>query len=524
MRKNRHSKKRDSKQIVDLNSQLKKLQTAFLDPNIINWMVRGGAKGVRERLLKIDYSVLRNIVDRVPLLNAIIKTRINQVLGFTRYVTEDQAREGEKGFRLVATEEEGGKADPEEIKLLVKFIKQTGYDYSSEREDDFSDYLQMIVRETCTIDQIATEIQYNLRGQPAAYWVVDGATLKRTTPEYPKKNVAFIQVLDDVIKEEYNHNNLVFDYKNKRADVRFRGYGYSDVEMAIDLITTLLFGYNHLRDQFVRDKMPRGFISVMGDIDTKGLTAIQQYWYSAMSGAGGQWAIPILPSGKDGVGIDFKAIGTSNKDMEYHKGMMFVSSLIAAVFSIDLAELGIKADDATHVFGANEMTPRVEASKDRGLDSLLMFMEQHLNKVLRKVTTKYELKFSGVDPVDQLRKTEILTKRLGVDMTINEILEKQGKEKMDRPYADEILNQFTVQLLIQDKQAQQAQEGMMGGSPGEGSEGEDMDFPEIGEGESLLEGEESKKSMQGDWKSWDDYVKEFDRLTRRKEKVMGDVT
>ncbi|MBA7556977.1 hypothetical protein ES705_49705 [subsurface metagenome] len=72
------------------------------------------------------------------------------------------------------------------------------------------------------------------------------------------------------------------------------------------MITTLLFVYNYLKDQLIRDRIPKGFISVMGDASKPQLDVIRNYWYAAMSGAGGSWNIPIVPSGKEGVGINFK--------------------------------------------------------------------------------------------------------------------------------------------------------------------------------------------------------------------------
>ena len=83
----------------------------------------------------------------------------------------------------------------------------------------------------------------------------------------------------------------------------------------------------------------------MGDAGKPQLDAIRNYWYAAMSGAGGSWNIPIVPSGKEGVGIDFKLLGHNNKDMEYHKMMLFLSSMIAAVFSIDLMVYYVKVSE-----------------------------------------------------------------------------------------------------------------------------------------------------------------------------------
>jgi hypothetical protein len=504
--------------LIDVESQLKKLQSTILDPQVLNWVMQGGARGVRERILRIDYGVIRSVVDRVPLLNAVVKTRVNQVLPFSQYVTEDEAKDGMKGFHFVL--KRGDKLDEQEVDQLREFIEQTGVIYSSDREDDFSDYLQMVVREIGTIDQIATELQYNLEGDVTAFRLLDGATVKRVADDYPKKNVKFVQVVDSKLIEEFNDNNLLFDYKNKRVDIRYRGYGYSDVEMCIDLITTLLFGYNHLRDQFVRDKIPRGFISVMGDIDPAGISSIQQYWYSAMSGAGGQWAIPILPSGKDGVGIEFKSLSTSNRDMEYHRGMMFLSSIIAAVFSIDLAELGIKAEDASSVIGANEVGPRVESSKDRGLTSLLMFISQHMNKVLRKTlwSDKYRFAFTGVEPRDQVRAVSILKDRLATDLTINDILRRDGRKERDERWANIILNPHVVQMELQQQNAMQSSEEEYSWEDNTETPEEPAYENENTESESEEEEDITKSLHVEDIETWDDWQKAFDIRTKALER------
>lgn len=506
----RKSKKK-RKEFVNMEATVSKIQSLLTDPNVVNWVTSGGARGVRSRLLKIDYNVLRSVVDKVPLIGSIINTRIDQILPFCTYITEEQAKEGEKGFFFSSSNRRNSKDyDPEEADKLGDFIEQTGFDYSSMREDDFSDYIQMFIREVLTIDQIASELQYNRLHEVIAFWLIDGATVKRTTDKYKSKNVDYVQEIEGKVTAEYSANNLIFDYKNKRVDIRFRGYGYSIVEMCVDLVTTLLFGYTHLRDQFVKDKIPKGFISVMGDIDKTGITAIQNYWYSAMSGAGGSWNIPILPSGKDGVGLDFKSLGQSNRDMEYHKGMMFVSSIIGALFSIDLAELGIKADDSTSLIGETS-EPRIQHSKDRGLRSLLIFASQHVNKIVRKVTTKYKFHFSGLEVQDHQRRAEIRKKKLETDTSIDELREQDGKKPYKEEWSQIPLNPQAVQLFLALKSQQQQAEMR------EESAGEEEGFEEGGQEVPLEEeqpvGEEEEASKPKDWRDL------FKALTDEKEKL-----
>lgn len=146
-------------------------------------------------------------------------------------------------------------SNPRTVNQLKEFLYQTGFDYDSLREDDFQDYVQMLIRETYTIDQIATERQYNRAGEVCAFWLLDGATISRTTDAGAfARGVRFVQRVQDQIIEEYK-DNLIFDYKYKRADFRYRGYGYSPIEMATDVITTLLFGYRYIQDQLVRGRV-----------------------------------------------------------------------------------------------------------------------------------------------------------------------------------------------------------------------------------------------------------------------------
>lgn len=469
----RRRKKKQDAVAINPDSTIRKLTSQLVDPRVQTWLWQGAA-GVRERIMQLDFNVLRKVVGQIPLINGIINTRQDQIAPFLRYATE----EGERGFRFEIenrTEDfRGDEIDEDEVMQLTTFVEQTGLLFDPDREDDFSDYVSMMVRDIYEIDQVATEIQYNRMGQPVAFWALDGATISRVADESRfKRGIRFVQRIDEKIYEEYKAEQLIFDYKYKRSDIRYRGYGYSPVEQCVNVVTTLLFGYNYIRDQLTRDRVPKGFISVMGDVGKTEMDAIRSYWYSAMSGAGAQWNIPILPSGKDGVGVDFKTLGHNNKDMEYHKTMMFISSLVGAVFSIDLAELGIKTDDSTSIIGENA-EPRIQASKDRGLASMLSFIEQHVNKVVRKVTKKYRFRFVGLEQEDEQKKAEVRNKQIMGWRTINEIREEDGLDLFDEDWAKMPMNTQAVQMAQTAIQAEQQKEMMgQGGGMGDG-------FPEGG--------------------------------------------
>lgn len=497
-KKKKRADKRKPSDLASVESTARKLQSLLNMPEMYGFMRSGFARGVREKILSVGYQTIRNVVDQVPLISAIINTRVEQMNRFLKYTTE----KGQPGYEFYPADptKETTEKDQKIYYQLGDFLDQTGLLYDPEREDDFADYIEMLTRETLTIDQIATEMQRNRKGEFIAFWLLDGASIKRVDPKEFRsgsreftatKDTKFCQIVEDKITNLYTADDLIFDYKNKRSDLRFRGFGFSAVEQCINMVTTLLFGYNYLRDQLMRDRVPKGFIQVMGDVGRPQLDAIRDYWYAAMSGAGGQWNIPILPSGKDGIGLDWKNIQTSNREMEYHKLMMFVSSIIAAVFSMDLAEMGIKTDDSTSLIGESS-EPRIQASKDRGLAGLLAFIEQHINKIIRKINEAYKFRFVGLEREDETKLAELRKKEVETRMTINELREADGMEPLKDEYADVVLNPQSVQIYNAAKMSEQGG-GPFGGN-GNGNGGEEAGGEEEGAGE-----EGAEEETEVDW-------------------------
>ena len=517
------SRKKLSRKPSDTSSSestLKKLQTQLTDPRITQWLW-AGARGVRERIMRLNYAVLRGSVDRLPLINGIINTRVDQIMPYCHYAEE----EGDRGYRFILADRAMSESEysDKEIDDLVRFIDETGFEYDPEREDDFADFVGMLVRETLVVDQIATEVQFNRVGDARAFWMLDGATIRRVTEESDfARGVRFVQQIEQKIYNEYTADMIIFDYKFKRADIRYRGYGYSPVEQAIDIITTLLFGYNYIRDQLIKDHIPRGFISVMGDVGKPEMDAIRNYWWSAMSGAGASFNVPILPSGKDGVGIDFKMIGHKAKDMEFHKTLMFVSSLIGAVFSIDLLELGIKPEHTQAVIGEN-VEPRLASSKDRGLHSLLGFIQQYVNKIMRKVGDKYKFVFEGMIEEDAEKQAGVRAKEIAAWRTIDEIREEDGQEPFKEDWSIMPLHPGAIQIFLQSKTAEQQEKMIKEGGGGFGGFGGN----DNGNGQNML-GQSEKGGGTSEEKETEEKaieksiraLEEFRKATRFQERVI----
>jgi len=467
----------------NFDASLKTLKTHFEDS--LMYLSRTGIHAeVRERLLSIDSKVLRKMAEKLSFVNTIVNCRQQQVMPFL-----SPAREiNQPGFVICkkGTVDKRLKRKDKRAEEISAMVEQTGFIYDQTREDDFIDFGIMLVRETLVLDQIAIELQRNRQGEVAAFWLVDGATVFRCTEKgYEEhKNLAFVQVIENKVTASYTRAELIFDNMFKRAELYHRGYGYSLLEQAVDLVTTLIFGITFNRDQFIRDKVPKGFIALAGEADREAIEAIERYWYAAMTGVGARFTIPIIPSGKEGVSMDFKTLSPSNKDMEYHKLMLFFLSLFAAVFGIDLAELGIKTDMTQSLLGEN-LEGRIKYSKDRGLNSLLTFISSIMNKIVKKVDENYEFMFVGKDKEDEDKKYKTIKSAVESDRTINEMREEDGLEALKGEENDVNLNpqavQMREQIAMKEQQEQAAEEYEEEGfEEGEEEESEEKEGKEEG--------------------------------------------
>lgn len=502
--------------IYTAESTLRKLKSEFEDKLL--FMSQGSiVDNVRTRALAINFQVLRNAAQKLSIANMIINTREMQIMPFLHPTKEV----GEPGFVI----SKKGKLDrrlkkkDKKSEAITEMIQQTGFVYDGGREDDFIDFGKMFIRELLTIDQVACELQRNKKGEIGAFWLLDGATISRCTAEgyQGDPKLAYVQEVEGQVTAVYTREDLIFDYMFKRADLVHRGYGFSLLEQAIDLVTTLVLGISYNRDMFLKDKVPKGFLALQGEADRETIEAVERYWMMAMTGIGARFRIPVIPSGKEGVSIDFKTLNPTNRDMEYYKLMLFFLALFAGVFGMDLAELGIKTDTTQQALGEN-IEGRVKYSKDRGVEALLTFLRGFMNKIIRKIDEDYELTFVGVNPTDEAKKYDVAARAIDSTRTTNEMRVEDGLEELEGEENDMVASSNLNQLrqILQAAQQMPAAGGEgEEGMPQEGEEGgTEENESAAGEEEALFPEEEETASEEEIEKSQEELEKHLEKLLK----------
>lgn len=478
------------------------LKSTMISP--FNRLMYRGNRNVIEPNRGISYRLLRRVAERAWIINAIIAHYIRNITPFMKPSTDKNVR----GFtiRRKDAKNEMGNEDKKRADELAQFFINTGFLFDPEREDDLKMYSAKITRDVLTLDQVATEIQRNRAKKAIAFWAIDAATIVKVydeTPENEQDPIRYIQEVDLSPVAYYTRDDLIFDYMNPRTDLDHAGYGYSMVEQAVDLVTGLINSFMYNMGFFTEDRLPRGMLLLQGDADMEEVEMIEDYLVNIMSGGPlSKWHVPIIPAGRGIEGnssegnrkFEWVSLQGSNKDMEFSQWTEFLWSSVAALFGVDLEELGIRTSKSTTTLGQN-VQPRIEASKARGLGSMLGFLEGHLQKILDMVDPKYDFEFVGYERDDPIQKYDMRERQLRTTKTLDELRKEDGDKPFNQPWSSIPLNPYIVQLY---------QQAAMGGGGGQPDSGQQEVPEESGEDSSgwdaykkLMMGDESEESDSG---------------------------
>lgn len=494
------------------------LQSLMFDPLGIQF-----AMGYKDRRFSLTYDTLKRIPQQLSVIAAIIQTRCNQVASFSvpyRLTKSLGFVVKHKNPARLTT-----KGEREFIQSMEQFIYNCGADkpnpHSPYSRDDFETFLKKIVRDSLMYDQSCVEIVPNRSGLPYEFMAVDASTIRiaasnldldySTAVKHAQmarfgqsspfinptfQNVgmpyqtlktrnpdlhdlpAFVQVVNGQIRNVYNKNELAFGVRNPRTDIYIQGYGYSELEQLITIITSHLFAEEYNRRFFMQGSAPKGLLNFKGDNFTPDqLEGLKRQWRANVEGVENAWRTPIFQAEN---GVEWIPLHQSNQEMEYSMWMEYLLKITCAVYLIDPAELNFD------MHGGVQQTPlfessqewKLKASRDRGLKPMLRFLAKMINdNIVAKIDDQFMFDFQGLDELTEQEKHELRKEQVSTYMTLNEI--RRAEDLPDVPDGDIILNptyttaqQQRRQMEMQQAQAQQAaMPPPQGGAAPEGEQG-----------------------------------------------------
>ena len=413
------------------------------------------SQGVKEKTTT-SFAFLRACRDRVEPANAIITTLAGQVASFSRPVNMSKGFVEEPGFNIRLTRKDATATtkDLENMHQLTMCLTECGFVAPpiDERpvgwQPGFMHFLQSFVEDSLTLDWSAVRF-WKSKNDPDKFPVVSFASVDSarirykarknlglkngivrtadpdTQRETTKEAIAYVKVnspgIGGLPEEEYTEDEISVMVRNPRQNEEANGYGCSELERSVDAITGWLYARDYNLSRFRTDTLPRGIMTVLGNISQQQFQMFRLEWKQMLEGAAKRWKIPILKANPQaGSAVNWLPLDQSSREMEYHQMMFSVALWLHANFGVHPEETGY---DALTPFRPplSEGSPeaKLQYSQSKGLNRILRHVEDWINRAIvwRIFPDKqYTFEFVGKGQFDHAQQIELWGQELAMGL------------------------------------------------------------------------------------------------------------
>lgn len=434
-----------------------------------------------------NYDMMRIMVDQTPILSSVILTRQRQVRRFCRVQESGKG----PGFAIRSKDPSAklGKQETDSIKLLEGFFTNCGWESSPRqrmrlKRDNFSQFMAKITRDSLILDSapIETEWKRNRALGLDGFYAVDGSTIRLCTERgyQGEDEIYALQVVQGNIRAAYTYDDLIYLPRNPRTDVTVGGYGFSETELLVKVVTGLLNAMTYNLKYFDSNAIPKGLLHLSGDYAAEDLSAFKRYWNAMVKGINNAWSLPVMVSKNNESKASFENFGVDVNEIMFSKWMTFLTSIICAIYGMAPDEINFESFTAgTSSLSGSDTEEKLINSKDKGLRPLLSYFEDIFSDyIVAEFTDKYVFRWTGLDELDQ---TQSWTEEQAL-LTVNEARKARGWEETKEDWGNAPLNPSMQSAYQASKQAGQ----------------EDYGNPDAGGGGFQPQGDEDPNPAGGD--------------------------
>jgi hypothetical protein len=451
-----------------------------------------GAFGVLERT-GIQPGLLRQAYHHCEPVTAIVDTLVRYVQAFCQPPVMKRGYTKKPGFkiRMTVQEEEATPQDRKRMAELTRFMLRCGYTRPSRDvrpvgwQPGLKALAAQIVRDSFVLDGAAIRrvgsAEQGADGKPSipivAFWAEDGALIRKVKRETiavrngkritqpwkgerlnPPGEITHVKVSSEweggSILEEYTEDELVLAIRCGYADLSKGGYGTSETEKSLQSIDTHIKARRYNGSRFEKDSLPRGILSVFGNLDEQQFQSFRLHWQQMLSGEGKRWFNPLIKgSGETGASVQWQPIDMSSRDMEYHQFLFTVALWIHATFGMHPEETGFEALSPFRP-PLSEASPesKLESSQNKCLAPFLAWFADLLNEeILWKLepSARYTLEFVGLGQGDEAADVALRAQMLAACL----VTTREMRAEMDMPLPEHMEHDPAVDMLGNYQQA-----------------------------------------------------------------------
>lgn len=431
-----------------------------------------------ERPGNLGFDMMRMMVDEAPILSSVIMTRQRQVRRFCRVQESGKG----PGFAIKLKDKAAtlGAKEQAEIKQLEGFFTNCGWETNPRqrmrlKRDNFSNLMAKLVRDSLVLDSapIETEWKRNKKLGLDGIYAVDGATIRLCSEDgYQGDDEIFaLQVVQGNLRAAYTYNDLIYVPRNPRTDVMVGGYGMSETELLIKVVTGLLNAMTYNLKYFDSNAIPKGLLHLSGDYAQEDLNAFKRYWNAMVKGINNAWSLPVMVSKNQESKASFENFGVDVNEIMFSKWMTFLTSIICAIYGMAPDEINFESFTAgTSSLSGSDTEEKLINSKDKGLRPLLAYFEDTFSDyVVSEFSDKYVFRWTGLD---ELTPAQSWTEEQAL-CTANEARKARGWNETDGEWGNAPLNPILQSAYQADQQLKQEDYGSPRPDGQDGTAGDD---------------------------------------------------
>lgn len=260
------------------------------------------ALGFKDKKFSVSYDLLR-AMSKTHIIKSIIETRKEQITTFctpqeSKFSTGFIIRK-KRRFSVEKNDKKLTKAEEERIEDITEFMINCGNSSNVWEGDTFETFTSKIIDDSLTLDQASFELNRNRKGELCGFFATDGATYRLADTygsddddeekESTKKRIkgflpSYVQIYQQSVVSDFYPWELGFCIRNPKTDIRRNGYGVSELEDMIHVVTALLNSDQYNANFFKIGSAPRGILKYSGNINTNTVEDLRRQWQAQVTG------------------------------------------------------------------------------------------------------------------------------------------------------------------------------------------------------------------------------------------------
>lgn len=330
---------------------------------------------------------------------------------------------------------------------------------------NFNSALRALTRDTLTYDLYASEKVPDRAGRPHHWFPIDGGTVKKASRDlrrykdaaqnftnldilYPERTkeaqqrekaieldekllekdaYKWVQVIRGRVERAYTNDELAVGIRNVNTDIYNNGYGISELELLINMVTGHLNAEYYNQAYFTQGFSAKGILHIKAALNRRKIESVRTQWHHMLKGARNSFQTPIFAGVED---VQWIPLTQNHNDIGFEGWMRYLVTMIGAIYQIDPSEMGIhfKAEGTGGGLGGKDDTKeKNESSKDRGLFPLLNHLQTYLTEeIIKPFDSRFALVFTGCNGETALQALNRQKEEVKFKKTVNEIRAEDG--------------------------------------------------------------------------------------------------